>query len=120
MVPDEASPRSTQTRARRAAVITAALDLVREVGAEGLTVEALRERSGASVGSIYHHFGSLEGVLGELYQEGLNDYREGLMAELTSARSARAKVRAFVAHYLRWSESNPAWAQFLLHGRRQA
>ena len=33
--------------------------------------EDVRMRSGASVGSIYHHFGSKEGIAGALYLAGM-------------------------------------------------
>ena len=44
--------------------LDAAADLVIEDGREALTVRRLSERTGASNGSIYHAFGSIESLLG--------------------------------------------------------
>ena len=46
------------------AVLDAAEELLVERGRAQLTIRALAERSGASNGSIYHSFGSLETVVG--------------------------------------------------------
>ncbi|MFV8752262.1 TetR/AcrR family transcriptional regulator [Nannocystaceae bacterium ST9] len=105
------------TPGRRQAILDAALRCLERAGVDGLTVQALSEESGASVGSLYHHFGSLGGVFGSLYQAGLISYREVLIAALHEAPSARDKVEATVRTYLRWCEEHPAWARFLLKGR---
>lgn len=102
---------------RRQSILDAALRCLARTGVEGLTVQALAEESGASVGSIYHHFGSLGGVLGALFRAGLASYREVVLAALDAAPTARGKVEAIVRTYLAWCEANPAWARFLLKGR---
>jgi AcrR family transcriptional regulator len=42
---------------RKQEILDAALRGFAEKGLAGTTVEEVRRRSGASVGSIYHHFG---------------------------------------------------------------
>lgn len=102
---------------RRQSILDAALRCLARTGLEGLTVQALAEESGASVGSIYHHFGSLGGVVGALFEAGLASYRDVLLAALDAAPTARGKVEAVVRTYLSWCEANPAWARLLLKGR---
>ena len=46
-----------------------------EGGLSALSVQEIRERSGVSVGSLYHHFGSREGIVLALYE------RWGTLAE---------------------------------------
>lgn len=108
-----------QERPRRQVILRAALQVFTEKGYAAATIEDVRRLSGASVGSIYHHFGSKEQLAAALYVDGLRDYQEGLVAALTGSRGAQAGIRAAVRHHLRWVESNPDLARFLLR-RREA
>jgi AcrR family transcriptional regulator len=116
---------------RRETILEAALECFNERGFAAATVEEIRRRSGASIGSIYHHFGGKEGIAAELYVEGLHGYQEGFLRALeTGARSepgsdggeaqragAEAGIRALVRHHLRWVEHNPSLARFLMNRR---
>jgi AcrR family transcriptional regulator len=53
-------------------------------------VEDLFERSGASVGSFYHHFGSKPALAAALYLEILERFHRDFLAELRRHRGARA------------------------------
>ena len=98
---------------RREMILEAALD---SFDAEGeATIEEVRRRSGASVGSIYHHFGGKDGILGALYAEILRGYQAGVLRTLGSAADAEAGIKALVRHHLRWVERNPERARFLLY-----
>jgi AcrR family transcriptional regulator len=102
---------------RQRAILAAALECFNERGFSATTVEQIRARSGASVGSIYHHFGGKEGLAAELYVDGLRDYQQGFVEALERHPAAEAGVRAFVRHHLRWVERNPQLAQFLMNRR---
>jgi AcrR family transcriptional regulator len=110
---------------RRETILRAALECFNERGFAAATVEEIRRRSGASIGSIYHHFGGKEGIAAELYVEGLRGYQEGFMRALESGESspapdngeAEAGIRALVHHHLRWVERNPELARFLMNRR---
>jgi AcrR family transcriptional regulator len=102
---------------RRAQIIAAALAAFTENGVAGTSIEEIRRRSGASVGSIYHHFGDKDGLAGTLYLEGLASYQEGFLAVLSRADSSRAGVEGVVRHHLAWVASNRELARFLLLGR---
>jgi AcrR family transcriptional regulator len=105
-------------RAQRPVVIlAAALECFTERGFAATTIDEIRDRSGASIGSIYHHFGGKEGLAAELYVGGLRGYQEGLVRALESHRGAEAGIHALVRHHLRWVEGNPQVAQFLANRR---
>jgi AcrR family transcriptional regulator len=101
-------------RDRRGAILDAALRCFNRKGVSATTVDDVRQGSGASVGSIYHHFGGKEQLAGALYLEGLRSYQRGLAAVLRRHTDAEAGVRAIVRHHLRWVERNPELARFLL------
>ena len=103
---------------RRREILQAALASFEELGYEGSTIEDIRRRSRASIGSIYHHFGGKAGMASALYAEGLADYQAGLLARMRRARSARALVKGVVRHHIDWAEANPAWARYLMGMRR--
>ncbi|HEU0024621.1 MAG TPA: TetR family transcriptional regulator [Thermoleophilaceae bacterium] len=100
----------------RQAILDAALEAYTEHGGSA-TVEDVRRRSGASVGSIYHWFGGKEGIEAALYVEALRDYQRGYLAVLGGESDAEAGMRAVVRHHLRWVERNPDLARFLLTSR---
>ena len=104
-------------RDRPATILAAALDCFTERGFAATTVEEIRRRSGASIGSIYHHFGGKEGLAAELYVEGLRGYQQGFLRALERSDDAEAGVRAVVHHHLRWMERSPKLARFLMNRR---
>lgn len=99
---------------RRETILKAALEAL-EAGEE-VTIEAVRERSGASVGSIYHHFGDKDAILGALYARVLKGYQAGVQRTLKASPDAEDGIKALVHNHLRWVESNPEQARFLLDG----
>jgi AcrR family transcriptional regulator len=101
---------------RRQQILDAALEAFAERGVAAATVDDVRRRSGASVGSIYHHFGDKEGLASTLYVEGLRDYQGGFLAVLRRRGGAERAVRALVRHHLRWVAAHPDLARFLLAG----
>lgn len=103
----------TRSDARRSAILDAALACYVKLGWAATSIADIRTESGASTGSIYHHFGSKEGIGAALYAELLRRYREGMLERLERTRSARGFVRALVLHHLDWSAEHPDWARFL-------
>src|SRR5215203_1122980 len=109
---------ATATSVRREEILSAALSAFTEKGFAAATIEDVRRLSGASTGSIYHHFGGKEGLAAALYVDGLAGYQDGFLAQLRRARDAEAAIKALVRHHLRWVEANPDLARFIL-GRRE-
>jgi AcrR family transcriptional regulator len=103
--------------ARRDQILDAALAEFIASGVAGASIGAIRRRSGASVGSIYHHFGDKDGIAGTLYLEGLRDYQEGFLAALVDASSTRDGIERGVVHHVQWIDEHRDLARFLLLGR---
>jgi AcrR family transcriptional regulator len=110
------SSAATSSTPRR--VLDAALGILGERGASGISMGALSARSGVSNGSIYHHFGSKEGVIGALILEAMQDYQHGIFALLEKfAGDAEQGVRHAVSHHLHWHQHHRAQALVLLQHR---
>jgi AcrR family transcriptional regulator len=103
--------------ARRRAILDAALVEFTNHGVAGTSIGAIQRRSGASVGSIYHHFGDKDGIAGALYLEGLHDYQQGFLATLRAAGGTREGIEGAVHHHVRWITEHADLARFLLLGR---
>lgn len=106
------------TEKRRKEILDAALACFREQGFGATSMEQIRSRSGASVGSIYHHFHSKEELAQALYIEGLADYQQSLLVELTRHRTAESKTRAVVDHYLGWVSDHLELMHYLVQMRQ--
>lgn len=106
------------TPSRKRLIIEAALSCFTELGLEQTTMDEIRARSGASTGSIYHHFKSKEQLAAEVYLEGIRGYQEGFLPALEESTDARGGIRAVVRYHLGWVEAHPDWARFLFQQRR--
>jgi AcrR family transcriptional regulator len=112
-------------RAARAPVASAKRQLILEAGLEcflaqgvgGTTVDHIRARSGASVGSFYHHFASKVEVAAALYLETLQSYQQDFLRELEAHPGARSGLEATVRQHLRWVGRYPNLASYLTHCR---
>ncbi|TGD70970.1 TetR/AcrR family transcriptional regulator [Mangrovimicrobium sediminis] len=98
---------------RQHAILMAALACFNERGIEGAAIGEIGRRAGASVGSMYHHFGSKEGIALALLAEGLHSSTRLLEEKLATAQSAREGVTACVIAILEWVRDNPEWARFI-------
>src|SRR3954464_14229905 len=101
------------TTTRRDEILDAALDAFESKGVLAATLDDIRERSGASIGSIYHHFGDKEGIAAALYAQLLGEWQRGFVNALRG-KGAEAGVRAAVDYHLRWAARHPAAMRFLL------
>ncbi|MCJ1885951.1 TetR/AcrR family transcriptional regulator [Pseudomonas sp. LA21] len=102
---------------RKDDILQAALACFSESGVDATTIEMIRDRSGASIGSLYHHYGNKERIIGALYLTGIGQYAALLDAGLEEAKSAEDIVKLFVTSYIDWVSANPEWARFILHSR---
>ncbi len=102
----------------RTAVLDAAARLFDTRGFAAVSVGELTAASGVSNGSIYHHFGSKEGVLAEVVAGALEGYQRDLVAALAAhPGDGPGGVRAAVAHELAWFEAHPREARLVLAHR---
>ena len=102
---------------RRQDILNAALACFAEGGMEAVSIEMVRQRCGASVGSIYHHFGSKEGVIAALFFDILAEQSQGVQSQLAKSKDVPAGVKALVMGYLDWVVAHPDRARFLFQAR---
>ena len=81
-------------------MLVSAVEVLRERGVAGLTIDAVLERSGAPRGSVYHHF---PGGRSQLLQEALQFAGDEMIAQIDQAAdvSAIALLQQIVALWSR-------------------
>ena len=113
-----AKPTSTpggRARDTRERLLDAALAVFEEHGWVGYTVHSVIAASGISLGSLYHHFGSMDGLTAALYARCMAALLDEIGAAATEQRSARTVVVAIVQAYLAFTRRERAAAAFI-HG----
>ncbi|MBR9805365.1 TetR/AcrR family transcriptional regulator [bacterium] len=98
-------------------ILDAALQCFDKKGIDASTIADIREISGVSVGSIYHHFGNKEAIAVALYTEGVSHYARQLEAALVKGLSAEMAVKTVVYSYIDWVTEHRAWAAYLFQAR---
>lgn len=87
---------------RRRQLLTTALDVIREDGADSLTLGHLAERAGVSKPVVYDHFGTRSGLLIELYRWIDTERVEAFRQAMAAADNDRDETIASLAHaYIR-------------------
>lgn len=107
------SPRRLATRKRRRAILDAALACFLKSGFDAATIEHIRDASGASFGSIYHHFGSKQAIAAALYVEGLTELESTLQATRKLHSEVRSGLRAQVRSYFDWLQTHRDMALYI-------
>jgi AcrR family transcriptional regulator len=110
---DAPGPRAEASGARRQAILDAALECFSTLGYDQTTLADIRARSGASTGSIYHHFGSKERIAASLYLEGIRQTQVAGLTAVLRTRTARTGIAAQVGAYIDWVVEHPDLARFL-------
>ncbi|GAA5003126.1 TetR/AcrR family transcriptional regulator [Streptomyces siamensis] len=95
-------------------LLDAALRVYAAAGEQGLTVGAVTRESGVSLGSLYHHFGSLDGLRAALAQRWLGRLLDAMVTALRGADTARSGIDALVRSYLSFVREHRD-AALLLH-----
>ncbi|MFH8755183.1 TetR/AcrR family transcriptional regulator [Streptomyces atroolivaceus] len=108
------SPKQHRGEVTSDLLLDAALRVFAESGEQGLTVNAVLQASGVSLGSLYHHFGSLDGLIGALSHRWLDRLLGELTRALQETGTAREGIAAAVRAYLAFVQEHPGPA-LLLH-----
>ncbi len=93
--------------------LDAALRIFGETGSVRVPVARLVELSGVSVGSIYHHFGSADGLSAALYVRCMNGLLDRIIAAIGSETRIDSVIRKLVRAYLGWTSDNRDAARFV-------
>jgi AcrR family transcriptional regulator len=107
------SPKQQRGEVTADLLLQAALRVFVEQGEQKVTVNAVCQASGVSLGSLYHHFGSIDGLFVALGHRWLGRMLEELTGSLVGARDARSGIEAVVAAYLRFTQEHRDAALFL-------
>jgi AcrR family transcriptional regulator len=108
------SPKQQRGEATVEQLLDAALRVYADSGEQGLTVAAITRASGVSLGSLYHHFGSVDGLMNALLTRWLGRLLDELVAALEHTRTAHTGIRALVRAYLNFVQEHRD-AALLLH-----
>lgn len=103
-----------RTSKRRRDILDASLRCFMQHGIEAATIEQIREASGASSGSIYHHFGSKQAIAVALYLDGMEELSIVLRNAMQEQSNLRQGIRDVIAAYLHWVSKHRDWALYLL------
>ena len=103
--------------ARRDAILDAGLKVFAQEGVAAASIEQIRELSGASVGSIYHQFGSKEGIAGAVYIASMAHYQRRFLQAVELRDGPRDLIERGVRQHLQWVVANRDRAIFLSTAR---
>ncbi|MEU9144951.1 TetR/AcrR family transcriptional regulator [Streptomyces sp. NPDC048349] len=107
------SPKQLRGEATVEQVLDAALGVYASSGEAGLTLGALTKASGVSSGSIYHHFGSLDGVFAAVALRSVGQLLNALGTALFQAADARSGIKAVVLAYLDFTRTHTDEARLI-------
>ncbi len=110
---NEASEQNPAKESRRQAILEAALSCFASKGFTETTMEDIRKLSGASTGSIYHHFSNKEMLARALYLEGRSSLNAAISVSIRTS-SLRDGLEGIVYRYLNWFEQNPDLGQYIM------
>ena len=100
---------------KRAAIMTAGLELFAERGFHGTTVPALAAKARVGAGTFYRYFASKEALVNELYQYWKTEYGHALLknVDFRYFGSARALFHEVWARLRMFASNNPNVLDFL-------
>lgn len=105
-------------KATKRQVLSCALECFDEAGFDAVTIDDIRQRSGSSTGTIYHHFGNKEGLAAAIYLAALDDQQAGFESVFEAANSAQEAIAAWIRVYISWIVDNPRLARFMFQSRK--
>jgi AcrR family transcriptional regulator len=99
----------------RQTLLEAALDVLREFGAEGLRVRAVADRAGCSTTGVYTYFGSKQGLVDALFVDGFERF-DAALATTPPDDDPLVHLRARAVAYRRWALDNPMHYMLMFGG----
>jgi AcrR family transcriptional regulator len=106
-----------KTTEKKQQIIKIALDIFDQFGIENTTIEMICTATNTSIGSLYHHFGSKEGLAAKVYLSGLQQFSTRLLHAMQDCQTAQQAVFCIVENNVDWIDQNRTWAKFIFeHG----
>ena len=96
--------KSFQSEQSRAAILSAAMDLISKHGFNGTTVEKIASEAGLSKGSIFWHFNNKENLFRAVIESIRSALLEGLIEGLSSEMSSKEKFNLLLDNYTKLIE----------------
>jgi AcrR family transcriptional regulator len=89
--------------ARRAQIVTAAIEVIAEIGWAQTSIRKIADRVGVAMSAVLYHFGTkdnlIDAIVEEMYRSALSAVAPALHAEDTSAGKLTAYIRANIAYF---------------------
>jgi AcrR family transcriptional regulator len=107
-------PQQERGEKRVEEILDAAEAVIAEVGVEAATTNAIAERAGASVGSLYHFFPNKEAIVQALsvrYEATLNRVKVAALSGNTTETTVRQMVDGIVDPFAKFMEERPAYLE---------
>lgn len=102
----------------RRALLSAALEVVRDAGVGALSLREVARRAGVSSAAPYHHFAHREALLAALCHDGFARFgHEGALALAAAGPSPRARFLALGRSYIRFAREHPAYFRLMFTER---
>lgn len=112
---DRAEPGPRKANKRH--VLRVALAQFDKEGIDATTIEGIRDLAETSIGSMYHHFGSKDGLLAALYFIALDDQLALIEPQIVSASDPHGAIAGLIGSYLEWVVQQPKLARFMFQAR---
>lgn len=96
--------KAQEREAMRNQILATAGELVKEKGAQKLSIRKIAERMDYSAGSIYHYFEGKDDIVEQLLQQGYAEFMAGLVTgpeQLPDEESAEDRLRRSLDQYIR-------------------
>ncbi len=103
----------------RRQILEAALELFSGRGYFNTSVQDIRRAAGVSVGSIYHYFGSKEGIAKDLYDGILEQLDRAVQQAAVGRLSCEERCRAVTLRLFELAEQEPLMVAFALNAKHR-
>ena len=94
--------RKLQAIETRNRIYETATRLMKQQGFDSMTIEQISAAAAVSVGAFYHHFGSKNDILNEIFKRADDYFNENVIGKLTGNSTAE-KIICFFNHYAKFN-----------------
>jgi len=106
-----ASPRPVAPSPER--ILQKALGLFSEKGYDATSVREICEAAGITKPTLYHFYGSKEGVYRTLVEGTLEEYRQGIREVMEASGTLAERLQGVVRGHFAYTRENPSLVRFL-------